>query len=128
MTSVQKGADIRARCRGERATRRGPERAVRRPWLGWADASAVAVGAGVRIGLGPQLIRDLLLRARRGRLVLLERGHGRLPGPGGRLVVRNFGSIGHDDASLAVACAVRIRTSAPAAQARASDGSTHVNE
>ena len=64
--------------------------------------SATGVGTATRIGLGPQLVRDLLLRAGRHRLVLLEGGDRRLAGLRDGLFGGLLGSIGHDEAFHAV--------------------------
>jgi hypothetical protein len=63
---------------------------------------SVLVRAAVWIGLGPQLIRDLLLRAGRRRLIVLELRDGRFPRSGERFVRGISGSSGHDEASPVV--------------------------
>ena len=66
---------------------------------------SAVVRAAVRSGLGPQLIRDLLLRAGRRRLIVLKLWDGRFPGSGERFVRGISGSSGHGKASHIVALA-----------------------
>src|SRR5690606_37926501 len=60
------------------------------------------VRPAVRIGCGPQLVRDLLLRAGRCRLVLLKGGDRRVLRAGHGGVVGLCGASGHGDASWSV--------------------------
>ena len=67
-----------------------------------AAGQASSCGRPLRVRLGAQLIRDLLLRAGRRRLVLLEGGDRRLPGAGVGSVGGLCRSIGHGEASPSV--------------------------